>query len=1056
MKTIQNQQFVRDIRRTVDNARLAPQNTRRRSVWRQRTARRVRATGGAVSREAHLAAVLDAMLASGILTAASAPAAAEQTNFLKLSPPTVPTIVAGTVRHVAGGPAAPTSPPLPTPPGPLPPRVIIVVSKGCTLMGVAQAYLAAVNAIVNAAAVPPETPLTQLELARALLGYNRTLLGYTVPAAAAAAPAGPPREPGTPAASHARNLPRWNTGLLLTLPIEQQQTPPKWVSQLTAIRAAIGTLAAADDVALKEGAEDLSILSLGGSDTKSPTDIQAAETAIKARLAAAPTIAVLVDFVRSVMLTNPYERVFEIIELFRQLRLGPPNIPAAASRRKDMVAFVVALMESLADHEAATVAQTTAGNAILRQSQFVLEDADLQTASVPVFTPAATLATRKKLAEALGLVPADALTPHATWQSPRAYGPTVVPQEPPITASQQLRTAGMIYLSHIALGRRLDISAAKVGSGPTFASTLSHPGAARFRAINWYHDHEADADIDRAFVSALAAAPGDYTAVNVTQAGVRDRFRLTTRISGTEGGFDSTQLGDGGLVSFGIQQWAAHVNNELTVLWERFRAAYPEYFDLFFTMAGLQVKRAADGAHSVDDSNPYGPAPETITGDAVYFPTFASFFNLAPGVVESPLPPLTIVHNPPVAGPRWNFFRAKPRDWCARARLLALCSHDYLRMQLQQAAWRVTRIEHETEKNAFKPHPQLFVPVPAAPIVTTLSAALTAPASPPTAAQLTIHLTADLKWRADTLVLCEREVMRVTGGSGLSRKVERGYGGTTAAAHATLSRIRQVHGYAVLDTLLLAGATTLQVKAGSLALDGRQTLRLLCGAEMLACTQRAGTTFTVVRHIEGTAAAQHDPGAILFRVDGETVLAAPVTAPTAAVPATQITVVDGTFLPTAGSFLLRCDDEMLLCTSRAGNVLTVDRGAEHSTAADHDAGATIYRLAGLAELFVADFAAGGLLDLHINAPALATAAVRRAVARTPGDTHDPATGLVLEAWLRRFGLNFYIERLEHWSKGPERNPKLIALHNERPNEPGEVNFELSPEPAGFKGWERST
>lgn len=171
---------------------------------------------------------------------------------------------------------------------------------------------------------------------------------------------------------------------------------------------------------------------------------------------------------------------------------GAPGgaIPVADSRRNDLISFVVALMASLADHEAATVAQTTAGNAILRQCQFVMEDADLQTAFVPPFTPDETHATRKKLAEALGLVPADALTPPAAWHSPRAWGPTVVPREPPITLAQERRTSsyGYVYLSHMALGRRLDIAVAQRPAPPSdlqraVARRLSEvPGGCRQRA----------------------------------------------------------------------------------------------------------------------------------------------------------------------------------------------------------------------------------------------------------------------------------------------------------------------------------------------------------------------------------------------------------------------------------------------------------------------------------------------------------------------------------------------------------------------------------------------
>lgn len=50
---------------------------------------------------------------------------------------------------------------------------------------------------------------------------------------------------------------------------------------------------------------------------------------------------------------------------------------------------------------------------------------------------------------------------------------------------------------------------------------------------------------------------------------------------------------------------------------------------------------------------------------------------------------------------------------------------------------------------------------------------------------------------------------------------------------------------------------------------------------------------------------------------------------------TSITVTDGSVFPSSGDFRLKCESELMLCTARSGNTLTVTRGAESTTAASH-------------------------------------------------------------------------------------------------------------------------
>ena len=50
---------------------------------------------------------------------------------------------------------------------------------------------------------------------------------------------------------------------------------------------------------------------------------------------------------------------------------------------------------------------------------------------------------------------------------------------------------------------------------------------------------------------------------------------------------------------------------------------------------------------------------------------------------------------------------------------------------------------------------------------------------------------------------------------------------------------------------------------------------------------------------------------------------------------TSITVTDGSVFPSTGNFRLKCGTELMICTARSTNTLTVTRGAESTTAASH-------------------------------------------------------------------------------------------------------------------------
>jgi hypothetical protein len=56
---------------------------------------------------------------------------------------------------------------------------------------------------------------------------------------------------------------------------------------------------------------------------------------------------------------------------------------------------------------------------------------------------------------------------------------------------------------------------------------------------------------------------------------------------------------------------------------------------------------------------------------------------------------------------------------------------------------------------------------------------------------------------------------------------------------------------------------------------------------------------------------------------------------------TSITVADGSVFPSVGNFRLICESEIMICTARSGNSLTVVRGQDGSSAASHSDGTTI-------------------------------------------------------------------------------------------------------------------
>lgn len=87
--------------------------------------------------------------------------------------------------------------------------------------------------------------------------------------------------------------------------------------------------------------------------------------------------------------------------------------------------------------------------------------------------------------------------------------------------------------------------------------------------------------------------------------------------------------------------------------------------------------------------------------------------------------------------------------------------------------------------------------------------------------------------------------------------------------------------------------------------------------------------------------------------------------------ATTLTVASGAVFPATGNFRVWVDQEIMLCTARSGNDLTVTRGQEGTTATAHANGATVQggATAGGIAQYVTDHASSGSGLAWIYVPA---------------------------------------------------------------------------------------
>lgn len=574
--------------------------------------------------------------------------------------------LAGTLQHAKGGLADETVDVL---------RAVAVPGPQCTLMDVASTLLAVLK-VMN-----PLVDITALQLVCALVRYNEELLM-------------PGRAPGPDNPMTGGVFPAWRVGLQLTLPVEFDANGAG-ICNLADLKRWAGEYASWGILGSSKWAEALA----------TPADAFALRAAVAAAVPATGSLSALAASLRHRLLTNACEVVFELIETFRAIGSARPG---------DLNGFALDLASSLKPHHVGPLAAVSGGHAVLRRLWSLL--APIDPATLAVADRARLAGSLQRIAEqGLGLQPLP--TPAVGWRSPQEVGPKVQPSEPPLAASLRWnekilkwekdakgKSVAKVdrWLDGMVLGRLVRVSN-PVAKGDVWGYTHSNPGTAAFNPVTYLAQQAARVP---GLADALTlSAAAELEAGPIDAAKLDQRMKLAARIAESEGKLDAISAGDPGIISMGMQQWAAHNDHELTVLLERFRVQAPDLYDLFIGMWGLQTARwapslkggeAANAARqaTIDAANPFGPDPATLATDTArigYFPHCASFFVVEPDKVPALLPPPP--HGQP--GPRRAYFLEGIRGdaWCARFRLAEILSPELCRAQLHQAGWRLTRLD---------------------------------------------------------------------------------------------------------------------------------------------------------------------------------------------------------------------------------------------------------------------------------------------------------------------------------------------------------------------------
>ncbi|MFG2099746.1 hypothetical protein ACGFJ5_04020 [Micromonospora echinaurantiaca] len=588
-----------------------------------------------------MTAVAEAVAAAGLVT--DHPGATPPMTYNVLlrvpagSAAGAPTTVAGTLQNTVGGRRTPTQRP----------TLSLFLGPGATLRGIAY-WL---RRTIKPAGAPDATPYDEMRVARALWAWNRDYLAAL----------------GGPAA--------WRTGLWLPVPVEIAEGGAQWVTDWDTVAGWADGLPTGLGVSLDAPAQHLPL-----PDPAALTRAVATELAVR-------DLDEVADVVERDLVGNPFEAVFRIVEILRQVRADDPD---------DAVELAATLVGRLTAGELATLAGVTAGHALLRRLWALVgpaDDGDAEDA-------------RDALGPALGLT----RTGSGAWQPPDVIGPTVLPDElPPVPPAPPVK------------GKK----PAPQGLRSPWKEPTENPGGRHTMVLgrdlcigvtDSYTQKNGTSWTGPAYVGRLDPArfiQDNAAAIGLTTVEERARLRVTELIAPNEGRLDAARGADKGTLSTGIQQWSAHLNEELPVLLARFKRVAPDHYDLYFGMYGLDTEpwwRVGGKEAAVEVADPAqvrAANPEAFDATGApregkeYALRYATLFRVPPGGGRQRLaePPDSVTQ----VLPRHAFFGVTAKgkaytvapEWCGRIRLASLCSLPYNVVQVWTAVWRFERLARQ-------------------------------------------------------------------------------------------------------------------------------------------------------------------------------------------------------------------------------------------------------------------------------------------------------------------------------------------------------------------------
>ena len=549
-------------------------------------------------------------------------------NPVPLPGPLTPTVVDWPLTNTAGGRRT----------GDQRPTLSVFLGPGATVHGLAHW----ITKRLWPAGMTAPTDEGRLQIARGLWAWNQSYLTWHS------------SEP-------------WRAGLWFPLPVEVTEAGDSWNTDWEAVRL----------LGLAHPEIAATVLELPAASLRLP------EPNLLRQVVATWRTGLSLDdmaaFVERRIVGNPFEAVFRIVEILRQVETTNPA---------DAATLAVKITARVPAWELELLAGVTSGHALLRRLFTLASRA----------TGAEATAAVTAVGTALGLTRTEA----GVWQPPELVGPRVVPDElplPPVAATAPLtavnatdaptqeKAGGIRYMIHgrdLHLGQQTTENT-KTWYGPAYGGRLE----------------------PASFIEANEALIG------LTSDAERARLRVVRLISPKEGMLDASRSADAGLLSTGIQQWSAHVNEELTVLLARYKNAAPDLYDLYFGMWGLQVELwwKSAGVEAVaetpDPVKVQAANPEAYNADGTpkagkdFAPVYATLFEVPPGQPRRRLPAPTGAQN--AVKPRQAFFGVTKTGnkyhiaphWCARVRIASLCSTEYKVTQIWTGIWRFERLARQ-------------------------------------------------------------------------------------------------------------------------------------------------------------------------------------------------------------------------------------------------------------------------------------------------------------------------------------------------------------------------